>query len=148
MKLEVGWRRRAVAVRNWVATAAQYLWLDVGGRRRQSSLVVGPSIRPPHMGPSGLMRTREPLAAAAAAALRSLTGLKSNTTCNPFRDGTNFSEGDITLNYIKLPGCPRAEKEPSGILYEAISSEQHHITLTTVCCCDASIKYEDFLNIM
>lgn len=27
-----------VTVRNWVATAAQYLWLDVGGRRRQSSL--------------------------------------------------------------------------------------------------------------
>lgn len=27
-----------VTVRNWVATAARYLWLDVGGRRRQSSL--------------------------------------------------------------------------------------------------------------
>lgn len=25
-----------VTVRNWVATAAPYLWLNVGGRRRQS----------------------------------------------------------------------------------------------------------------
>lgn len=62
-----------VIVRNWVATAARYLWLDVGGgdkahwmRCRQSwCLTVGPSIRPPHMEPKGLMRTGEPLAVAA-----------------------------------------------------------------------------------
>lgn len=57
-----------VIVRNWVATAAQYLWLNVGGRRLQSSLDEtqtvsprrqGPSVRPPHMEHTGLMRTGE-----------------------------------------------------------------------------------------
>lgn len=61
--------------------------------------MVGPSIRPPHMEPKGLMRTGEPLAAAAR---RSLGGLKPHTTQSVFLQEVALCSLRATLQQMIL----------------------------------------------